>query len=595
MKEFLSFCLDEENECLLRGGQRIHLVPKVYALLRCLVEKPGKLVTHRELTEKLWPNTHVQPEVLKSYVRDLRAILEDDASTPRFIETLHSRGYRFIAPVRTAPMLSSGEVREASSAADASLKPILEIFDAVLCDQPQIVFVTGEIGIGKTTLCNRFERYLQRTAPDVRIVRGHCVEGNLPHEPYLPFLEAIECLLRGPERETVARVLAEWAPSWFIRFPMLAKHSLHNQAREVATGASAESLLRELSYAMERFAHDIPLVIIVEDIHWACPHTVDWIGHLARLKLAAKLMIIATLREPDLMLSGNRLGPLFRDLLASRLCRTIGVQPLSHDGVRQMLQELSPHAVVPEGLVRYLHNSSEGNPLFALAALEHLTNKNLLVARKDCWELVAPIRESDCNIPETIREMLETRLETHCTEEERMVMEAASVCGITWTSNLAAFLTNTDLERVEEICMGLVRRRFALRSAGTMEGLAGAFPNYEFVHSLYQQVLYRRVGKARRTRLHKKIHQFLEMTYPERMQALAPQLLFHAAKSEDVALLAKDLTVFGEKHIRQLDVAAAANILERAIHLLPNLPREEAAPVEFLIQVITERTSSPLS
>jgi TolB-like protein len=100
MKEFPPFRLDSENQCLWRGAERITLTPKAFFMLEYLVERAGRLVTHRELLEALWPDTFVQPEVLKSHILDIRHVLGDDAKDPKFIETQPRRGYRFIAKVQ---------------------------------------------------------------------------------------------------------------------------------------------------------------------------------------------------------------------------------------------------------------------------------------------------------------------------------------------------------------------------------------------------------------------------------------------------------------------------------------------------------------
>jgi len=553
MKEFLSFRLDEENECLLRGEQRIQLPPKVYALLNCLLNKPGRLVTHKELTEQLWPNTHVQPEVLKSYIRDLRAILEDDARTPRFIETLHRRGYRFIASVSTrSEHAIAWNPQIPSCKGNANLERMLEIFHAAVHGEPQIVFVTGEIGAGKTELCNRFERDVQDEC-DVSIARCQCTEGYAFHEPYFPLLEAIGSLLKGPEKETVTKVLAERAPSLFVRFPALARHPLSAQAREGAIAVGAESMLRELCDALEQIALKVPLVMILENIHWADPHTVDWIGHMARLKRPARLMAIATLREPDLILSRNGLAPLFRDLLARRLCTEVCVHPLSEDGIRTMLQEMSPGATITVELVQFLHDYSEGNPLYAQAALKHLTDSSALVGHNKGWEILSPLEDFAHAVPETICQMLEARLESLCTEEERIVMETASVCGSSWASDLVAFLTGMSTERVEEISIGLARRKFALNSIETMKKPSGAFVAFKFKHSLYRQVLYRRLSKARRARLHERVRRFLVSTHMGRLEEVASQLVFHTEMSRDCELQERGPIVLDESHLTKLD------------------------------------------
>ena len=99
MKSFQSFRLDTANHCLWRGEERVPIPPKAYDVLRFLVENPGRLVTQDELLEALWPETYVNPEILRKYILDIRKILGDRPDKPVFIETVTKRGYRFIAAV----------------------------------------------------------------------------------------------------------------------------------------------------------------------------------------------------------------------------------------------------------------------------------------------------------------------------------------------------------------------------------------------------------------------------------------------------------------------------------------------------------------
>ena len=105
MKEFPPFRLDTVNQFLWRrrgdkDDERISLTPRAFGVLRYLVEHAGRLVTQNELLEALWPDTFVQPEVIKSHVLDIRTALGDRPKDPQFIETLPRRGYRFIAPIK---------------------------------------------------------------------------------------------------------------------------------------------------------------------------------------------------------------------------------------------------------------------------------------------------------------------------------------------------------------------------------------------------------------------------------------------------------------------------------------------------------------
>src|ERR1700761_2783111 len=99
MKQFGSFRLDTSNECLWHEGEQIALPPRLFMVLRYLVEHPGRLITHDELLDALWPETYVQPQVLRTYMLDLRKLLGDDAAEPRFIQTVPKRGYSFVAAV----------------------------------------------------------------------------------------------------------------------------------------------------------------------------------------------------------------------------------------------------------------------------------------------------------------------------------------------------------------------------------------------------------------------------------------------------------------------------------------------------------------
>ncbi len=96
---FGAFRLDLVNECLWRESQAIALAPKEFAVLLYLVRNPGRLVTKEELIEAVWPETMVSDGVLKVSIRKLRVALDDNPKSPRFIETAHRRGYRFIGQI----------------------------------------------------------------------------------------------------------------------------------------------------------------------------------------------------------------------------------------------------------------------------------------------------------------------------------------------------------------------------------------------------------------------------------------------------------------------------------------------------------------
>src|SRR5262249_42388416 len=162
MKRFHSFRLDPLNQCLWHGEQRVPITPKAFDVLRYLVEHPGRLVTQDEILEALWPETYVNPELIKKYILGIRKVLGDRHDQPIFIETLPRRGYQFVAPVSEdaaadMPVLSPDATSRMVGRDDA-LDALHSALKKALRSQRQVIFAAGEPGIGKTTLVDSFHQ-----------------------------------------------------------------------------------------------------------------------------------------------------------------------------------------------------------------------------------------------------------------------------------------------------------------------------------------------------------------------------------------------------------------------------------------------------
>jgi DNA-binding winged helix-turn-helix (wHTH) protein len=170
---FPPFRLDVLNEQLWRDNELVTVRPKPFAVLAYLAVHPGRLVTAAELRKAVWPNTYVGEGLLRGYIREVRMVLGDDPETPRFIETIPRRGYRFLAavvgsqyPVISSPPSSPQDLALRTQrffsptsnlvGRDTELTQLHGWFDKALNGERQLVFVTGEPGIGKTTLIDAF-------------------------------------------------------------------------------------------------------------------------------------------------------------------------------------------------------------------------------------------------------------------------------------------------------------------------------------------------------------------------------------------------------------------------------------------------------
>jgi DNA-binding winged helix-turn-helix (wHTH) protein len=276
MKQFQRFGLDTANQCLLHNGAPVDLAPKPFAVLRYMVENPGRLITHDELLDALWPETFVQPQVLRTYMLELRKVLGDDAQNPRFIQTLPKRGYRFVAAV-TEPAGAPGspatnpsrdsEAHAKSGALeivgrDAELESLQMMLRLATLGQRQMALVSGDPGIGKTALVDAFCQSDPSLA--AKIARGQCVQGLGVSQEYYPVTEALSQLCAGPQGETAKRVIARLAPAWLGR-----GGSAESVAGGSAPAGSNERTLGDLFAALEEISVATTLILVFEDVHWA--------------------------------------------------------------------------------------------------------------------------------------------------------------------------------------------------------------------------------------------------------------------------------------------------------------------------------------
>src|SRR3984957_2269414 len=462
MMHFPPFKLDTSNQCLwrrtdLEGEDRLMLTPKAYGVLRVLVENSGRLVTQSELLEAVWPDVVVQPEALKSQILDLRRILGDDARNPRFIETLHRRGYRFIAQVSDTTIdATEVSARLRLIGRDHAQLELRDRLRRTVTGQRQIVFVSGEPGIGKTTLVDAFQRQAKEAIPDICIARGQCIEGYGGTEPFYPVLEALSQLLRQSARAELGRLLESQAPTWFVQFPNLLTRQHRETLQREILGATRERMLREINVVLDHLSERRPLLFIFEDLQWVDHSTIDLISALARQRTPSKLMLLSTYRVD--ISSDHPLKAITQELLTHKLCHEIALQPFTQSEVADSLAAESAQSALPEGLAQVVHRHSDGNPLFIVASLEHLTRRGLLSRHNGIWQIRVQLEEIDLGVPESLRQMIKAQIRRLSAEEQR-ALEAASVIGAAFEPTAGAAAASIKIDAFEDICESLARKQ----------------------------------------------------------------------------------------------------------------------------------------
>jgi DNA-binding winged helix-turn-helix (wHTH) protein/tetratricopeptide (TPR) repeat protein len=589
---FGQFRLDLTNECLWRGAHEISLRPKAFAVLRILVEHPGQLVKTQEVLDAVWPGTFVGDAVLKSSIRQIREALDDSAGSPSYIETAHRRGYRFIGKLsEPAPeshssastpqpvaQLSSNIAPEASSATalgalgrEAELAEMRGRLDRVRAGERQIVFVTGEAGIGKTTLVQAFLEQAGQI-PGTLVVKGQCLEHFGFGEAYLPVLDGFSRLCRSSAGARVLEVLRVHAPSWLAHMSSLATPSERDHLQSQAVGATRERMLREMAEAIESLSENSPVLLVLEDLHWSDYSTLDLIAHLSRRRDPARLMVIGTYRPVDVILAGHPLKDVKRELQAHRLCHEVALEYLSEEAVAEYLAARFPGRQLPGRLRHTVYRRTEGNPLFMVNLVEYLIDHEVIAEEEGLWKLCVGCSEVEHGVPSSIRELIEKQIE-RLSPDERAVLESASASGMDFCVVAVAAGLDMPTEWVEKHCEELARRHQFFSPAWLGELPDGTVsPRHRFNHVLYREVPYTLIAPMRRAQIHQRIAERGMAIYGRRAGEIAAELAMHFEQSRDWPRALKYLIEAARTAADRSAHHEAAELARRGLEVLKWLP-----------------------
>jgi DNA-binding winged helix-turn-helix (wHTH) protein/tetratricopeptide (TPR) repeat protein len=538
--QFPGFQLDLSSQCLWRldpaqAATRIDLPPKTFAVLRHLVEHAQQLMSFYALLEAVWPDVHVQPEVLKGHVAAIRRALGDDASQPRYVETHRGHGYRFIAPVGNLAV--GGESGFFARRAERfvgrapQLDALLAAHRRAEAGSRQIVFVTGEAGIGKTALVDEF--LAAASQGDTRVMGGGCVEGYGGTEPYYPVLEALGRLCRGAGGEQVKTALVSIAPTWAILMPSCVPADILDSLLARTLGAGRERMMREICDLLQTLARERPLLLVLDDLHWADFSTIDMLSALAQLEGPLRLMIVAVYRSDDASSVRHPVMKLNHTLLLRRACEVIELAPLKPDSVGTWLMHGASLNPLDEELAHLVAERSGGNPLFMQAILEHLYEHGLAIRTVDGWHQTASAAQLREALPRTIVQVIEMRIRRLAARAQRM-LEAASVAGLTFAPATTAEAAAMSIEAFEDLCDSLARQGQFIRRAGVQSLPDGnSAQSFSFTHALVRSVFYDRQGLTRRSRSHRLIGERLETLFPVGQRgSLSAELCWHFADAQ---------------------------------------------------------------
>lgn len=635
---FPPFRLDLKNAVLWREAQLVPLRPKTFAVLCYLIGRAERIVSHLELSEAVWGHTKVSPQVLRVSIRELRRVLQDNAQHPRFIETIARQGWRFIAPLRAEaapvssptptvptppPVITAPNTAESTTTfqpatwnpqsqtvlvgREAELAQLHHWLAKAWQGERQIVFVTGEPGIGKTTLIEAFLSQLKEQTEDqsraphepplqtanLWIARGQCIEHYGSGEPYMPILEAMERLCQTQEGQELVNHLRTQAPMWLLQMPSCLEHDERSVLQQQLLGASRERMLREFARLLEIATHDKTtatpplLLLILEDLHWSDTATIELLAMLARRQEAARLLIVGTYRPVEIATSQHPLQHVVCELAAHRLCTSLQLSALSQNEIDDYLQQRFPFATLPLRLAEILHHRSGGNPLFLTNIVDDLIERELFVQYDGRWIMHVSLGDLAERIPDNLRYLIGRQIDRLPLTEQQL-LGAASVAGAEFSSAAVAAALEVSVPSLEQQAEALVARHLFLRRVGIETWPDGtATARYGFHHALYQQLWHEHTTITRRQQWHQRIGQRKESAYLDQTSEIAAELAVHFEQARDYQRAARYHGQAADNAAHRHAYQEAIDHLAAALALLKLLPDTSVRDEQEISQQLT--------
>lgn len=558
MLVFPPFRLDSDQERLWKGETPLTLRRKPFAILRHLAAHPGKLVTHEELLRAVWHGAVISDSAMRSHLHELRQVLGEGV-----IETVIGRGYRFVARVGEEPHAASlpviPQVAPLVVGRDAELELLRAAFERARVGQRQLCFVTGQPGIGKTTLVRTF---LAGIGPGpVAAACGTCFEQHGTPEPYLAVIEALTGLTRSARRTQVLDALLRHAPTFVAQVPHLMNDEQVEEARRRAAGGSEARQLRELCEALEAISSRDPLVIVLEDLQWSDVATLDLLSLLGQRREAARLLVIGTSRQAESQSPAHPLSAVMRSLVLRSGALAVQVQQIGVAAVQTFIDRRFPGHELPPQLTDLVARITGGTPLFMVSLLDELAGRGMLAQKDGRWTMTASIDEVHAHRPTSVKQLIDMQLDRLSTAEQR-VLEAASVVGAEFSTHLVAAALELPVEEVDDTCDSLLRRSLFLR--------AETDGRYGVTHALVQEVCVERSSAARRQRWHQRVAAALER---DLLAGESPHLLAqHFEAAGDAARAVPAYAAAGRQAGLRYATSDAIALCARALDLLPRLP-----------------------
>jgi DNA-binding winged helix-turn-helix (wHTH) protein/tetratricopeptide (TPR) repeat protein len=583
---FGPFRLSAAKEQLWRENEEIRLAPKVFAVLRYLVEHRGELVTKSIFFDTIWPGLYVTDTVLAVHIGKAREALGDDPQKPRFIETVHRRGYRFIAACS-----ASSEILPSNPALEGrtSTKPIIsepattigtqpvvgretelsllrEKLDAAASGRGSLVFISGPAGIGKTRLAREVRKWALESG-------YQWLEGRFDKatsQPYQAWVEMIRRHLQQTGRQSLEYLEGVYEGQLAKLVP-----EIEPIAGSESTRIDPETERLRLFEAATQFFLGIsrraPMVLFMDDLQWAA--SIELLHHLARNIGNQRALILATYRDDELR-NNSSLWAAVLAMNRERLFYSLPLGPLGAGEVETLISSRSDKAIAAQ-LTGLVYRKTEGNPFFVEEVLHLLQQRRVLFVSDGGWQLTEPYA---LETPESVKAVINERLE-RLGKDAEYSLRMASVIGREFPLRLLRELIDETGEELIEILDRCEGAGLILSQQARGEEI------YSFTHDVMQEALYESIGPARRRQHHLRVGHAIEKLYGARLEEWYDALSYHFVKGNHLGKAVEYSLRAGDKASAICSWGRASAHYQAAMELLEELevvPRQRAEMMEKL-------------
>ena len=336
---------------------------------------------------------------------------------------------------------------------------------------------------------------------------GGCLEDALV--AYQPVVEALRHYARSVPTAALAGRLGAGAAELAALIPELAPPEPGGHAAQDPEAARF-LLFEAVGALLTEAARQAPVLLVLDDLHWADPSTLQLLRHLARAQHDAPLLIVGTYRDTDVG-TGDRLPAVLAELRRHGAAEWIRLDGLDRDETGTLIAAHAGDAA-PSALVRAVHAETEGNPFFVGEMVRHLIETG---AARGSWAAGGIPREA--GVPEGVKEVLGRRL-ARLPDASRGLLAQAAVLGREFAFDLLVSMSGDDEEAAIDALEGALGAQLVLETA------AGG---YAFTHALVRETLYEGLSGPRRQRLHARAARAIEAAAAPDPEARTAALAVH--------------------------------------------------------------------